>query len=327
MRRSGEAFYVDVIKKTFTLAAPAAGEYALQLVYRRNGTDEVIAKTSVIIIYIGKSLNITAPLEPPDPGWKDVIKELHTRAFVKAGADPETGALVFFNLDGGEADRVGLSFAGGGTGLQGPKGDKGDKGDPGVKGDTGPPGVLGPKGDEGVQGIPGPQGEPGLKGDKGEPGPQGEPGVKGDTGDMGPIGGTGYPWCSGYMRDISLPAGVRTALTPIVTEGDSNLINGNSFTAPEDGLYSLHVGGGRVTSSPSLTNSLNVIMSLGNSFNNADRLGVVDNYANNQIQLVSIVLRLEANQEIQYSLNQSGITQPTINNSGSIHKFTFARIG
>jgi Esterase-like activity of phytase/Collagen triple helix repeat (20 copies) len=71
------------------------------------------------------------------------------------------------------------TFAGGGTGPQGPAGPQGA---------TGPQGEVGPMGPQGPQGSTGPQGEVGPVGPQGATGPQGLTGQQGPVGPVGPAG-------------------------------------------------------------------------------------------------------------------------------------------
>ena len=51
----------------------------------------------------------------------------------------------------------------------------------------------------------------------------------------------GFPWVEGRLQDRSVALNQYSQFTPIVTDGKASLINGNRFTAPEDGDYVLFI--------------------------------------------------------------------------------------
>ena len=57
----------------------------------------------------------------------------------------------------------------------------------------------------------------------------------------------GLKVCYGHFQDKSLPSG-NSVITPIADNGNLSLISGNNFLVPEDGLWELYMGGGRLPS-------------------------------------------------------------------------------
>jgi hypothetical protein len=131
-------------------------------------------------------------------------------------------------------------------------------------------------------------------------------------------------WCEGYFQDRSISASVNTILTPIVSTGRTDMIDGNSFIVPEDGLYVLSIGGGSVPTyaSTKLISSLH----LGTQASPQSRIAGAIGIYTLIIPSIVAVRYLRSGDTLNHNIFSDNTTMSTINYDGASHKFTFAKI-
>ena len=134
------------------------------------------------------------------------------------------------------------------------------------------------------------------------------------------------PWCKGYFQDRSIGKLEPAIITPIFTDGDSSLIQGNGFVVPKDGVYFLSITPSATVTGIYVNNSISlngdgILPGFLNTISAVDSPDV-----SGLISSISAINKFKEGDILEYYITPYTATN-TIHAHGLIPKFTFARIG
>ena len=139
--------------------------------------------------------------------------------------------------------------------------------------------------------------------------------------DLGKVTGHSMPIAGGHFQDRSLTANTWTIITPICDVGESGMILGNRFVAPEPGWYSLFCEGGAVNTST--TGFIGIYLNETSNTNDV-LLSYGGLPSNTIIPFISAEKYLDEGEYFVVKLYYQS-AQTTIHNAGRINRFVFRK--